>query len=62
MKTIQTILISLTGILLFTTVACGVWMRYSGAIIKQTDKNFHMVSGILAVIMAAVTLFLTVRL
>lgn len=61
MKTIQTILTSLTGILLFTTVACGVWMRYSGAVIKEADKNFHMVSGILAVILVAVTLFFIAR-
>jgi len=61
MKTLQTILISLTGILLFSTFVCGVWMRYSGAIIKEADKNFHMISGILAVVLVAFTLFLTVR-
>lgn len=61
MKTLQTILIFLTGILLFNTIVCGVWMRYSGAIIKEADKNFHLVSGILAVVLVAVTLFLTVR-
>lgn len=61
MKNLQTILIPLTGILLFNTVVCGVWMRYSGAIVKEANKNFHMVSGILAVVFVAVTLFLTVR-
>jgi len=61
MKTIPIILISLTGILLFTTVVCGIWMQYSGAVIKEADKTFHMVSGILAVILVAVTLFMTVR-
>ncbi len=61
MKTIQIIMTSLTGILLFTTVVCGIWMRYSGAIIKEADKTFHMASGILAVIFVAVTLFMIVR-
>jgi len=61
MKTIQITLISLTGILLFTTVVCGIWMRYSGSVIEEADKTFHMVSGILAVILVAVTLFMTVR-
>ena len=61
MKLTHTILISLTGLLLLNTLVCGVWMRYSGAIIKEVDKNFHMVSGILAVVLVAVTLFLTVR-
>ena len=61
MKPIHTILISLTGILLLNTIVCGFWMRYSGALIKEADKTFHMVSGILAVMLIAVTLFVIVR-
>ena len=61
MKSIQTILISLTGILLFNTIVCGFWMRYSGALIMEADKNFHMVSGILTALCVAVTLFLMSR-
>jgi len=61
MKPIHTIVISLTGISLLNTIVCGVWMRYSGAIIKEADKNYHMVSGILAVVLVAVTLFVIFR-
>jgi len=61
MKPIQTILISITGILLLNTIVCGVWMRYSGTIIKEADKNFHMVSGIFTAELVAVTLFVIVR-
>lgn len=61
MKPIHTILISITGILLINAIVCGVWMRYSGVIIKEADKNFHMVSGILTAIFVAVTIFLMVR-
>ncbi len=61
MKPIHTILISLTGLLLLNTLVCGVWMRYSGAIIKEADKNFHMVSGTLTALFVAVTLFLMSR-
>jgi DMSO/TMAO reductase YedYZ heme-binding membrane subunit len=61
MKTIQIISMSLTGILLFNTIVCGIWMRYSGAIITEANKNFHMVSGILAAVFVAVTLILTAR-
>jgi len=61
MKPIHTLLISLTGILLLNTIVCGIWMRYSGTIIKEADKNFHMVSGILTAIFVAATIFIMAR-
>jgi hypothetical protein len=61
MKSIQTILISATGILLINTIVCGFWMRYSGKIIGEADKNFHMISGTLTIFFVAVTLFLMAR-
>jgi len=61
MKPMHTLLMSITGILLLNTMVCGIWMRYSGAIVKEADKNFHMVSGILTALFVAVTIFLVAR-
>jgi len=61
MKPLHTILIFLTGILLFNTIVCGIWMRYSSAIIKEADQTFHMISGILTAILVAVIMFLMAR-
>jgi len=61
MRTFQIISISLTGILLFNTIVCGIWMRYSGALTTEANKNFHMVSGILTAVFVVVTMFLLAR-
>lgn len=61
MKAIQSIMISLTAILLFNTVVCGFWVRVSGEMIKQADKNYHMGSGFLTVIFVVVTMFIIAR-
>ena len=61
MKTYQIISMSLTGILLFNTIVCGMWIRYSGSLITEANKNFHMVSGILTAVFVAVSMFLLAR-
>ena len=61
MKTFQIISMSLTGILLFNTIVCGMWLRYSGALITEANKNFHMVSGILTAVSIVVTMILMAR-
>jgi hypothetical protein len=61
MKTIQFVLMSLTGILLFNTIVCGIWMRYSGALITDANKNYHMVSAILTVVFVVVTMVIMAR-
>ncbi len=61
MKTFQLISMSITGILLFNTIVCGIWMRYSGTLIREANKNFHMASGILTAVFVAVTMFLLAR-
>ena len=61
MKTLQIISMSITVILLFNTIVCGVWMRYSGALITEANKNFHMVSGILTTVFVVATIILLAR-
>ncbi len=61
MKTFQIISMSITGILLFNTIVCGIWMRYSGALITEANKNFHMVSGILTAVFVIAAMFIMAR-
>ena len=61
MKTFQIISMSLTGILLFNTIVCGMWMRFSGALITEANKNFHMVSGVLTAVFVVVTIVIMAR-
>lgn len=61
MKTLQVISASLTGLLLFSTLVCGLWIRYSGDVITDGSKNFHMLSAILTTLLVAITVFLLWR-
>lgn len=61
MKTFQIISMSITGILLFNTIVCGIWIRYSGALITEANKNFHMVSGILTAVFVIAAMFIMAR-
>jgi len=61
MKTIQIIPMSLTGILLFNTIVCGIWIRYSGALITEANKDFHMISGILTAVFVVATMLIMAR-
>ena len=47
MKTILIISAILTGVLIFSTVVCGLWLRYSGQEIAKSSLDFHMVIGLL---------------
>jgi hypothetical protein len=61
MKTLQIISVSLTGVFLFSTLVCGLWMRYSGEVLTEGSKNFHMLSAILTTLLVVITLVLMWR-
>lgn len=61
MKTTILIIEILTGLLLFTTIICGLWLGYSNEIITESNKNFHMVSAFLTTIFAVITVVLISR-
>lgn len=61
MKALQIVSMSLTGLLLFTTVVCGLWLRYSGEIITDSNKSFHMVSGLLTAVFVVTSIVLLIR-
>ena len=48
MKTIMIITAVVTGLLIFSTVVCGLWLRFSPDIEDiASSKNFHMTIGLL---------------
>ena len=55
MVKIETIMISVTGLLLFSTIVCGLWLRYSGEEINNNNLNFHMILGILTALFTIIT-------
>lgn len=61
MKITILILEIFTGLLFFTTIVCGLWLRYSGEVITQSSKNFHMISGVLSGMLAIVLMLLISR-
>ena len=60
MKTAVLIMSIVTGVLLFSTCVCGLWIRYSGEAIDDSSINFHMVIGIVTAIVAVITMALAV--
>ena len=60
MKATINILTIITAILLFSTLVCGLWMRYSGEIIEDSSKVLHLSAGVMTVLFAATTLVLAV--
>lgn len=60
MKATINILAILTGIMLFSTLVCGLWIRYSGEVIEDSSITFHLSIGVVAVLFAAATLVLAV--
>ena len=60
MKATINILAILTGILLFSTLVCGLWLRYSGEVIEDSSKVFHLSIGVATVLFTALTLVLAV--
>lgn len=52
----------ITFLLLFSTVVCGLWIRYSGKEVEASSLDFHMWIGILtAVSVVATTIILLLR-
>jgi len=48
MKTTMIITAVVTGLLLFSTVVCGLWIRYSPDVEDLASSvNFHMLMGLL---------------
>lgn len=56
MKTITMIMAVLTGLSLFSTMVCGLWMRYSGEEIVESSLNFHLGMAVLTALLTAVTI------
>lgn len=50
----------LTGLLLFSTLACGLWIRSRGDAAAQSDINFHMGIALLTIAVTVVTLVMYV--
>ena len=59
MKTVMWVMAILTGVLLFSTTVCGLWIRSSGQA-EESSIQFHMVIGIATAVVTAVTLVLAV--
>lgn len=59
MKTIMIVSAILTGILMFSTVVCGLWIRYTPEPVEDSSIVFHMVIAILTVIASAATIILS---
>ncbi len=55
MKTITMIMAVLTGLSLFSTMVCGLWMRNSGVEIVESSLNFHLGVAVLTAILTVVT-------
>ena len=58
MVKIETIMISVTGLLIFSTIVCGLWLRYSGEEINYSNLNFHMILGILTALSTIITIYI----
>ena len=60
MKTMMIILAILSALLLFSTVVCGLWIRYSGEVVEDSSITFHLVIGLATAVVSVVTLALAV--
>ena len=58
MKTTLLIMAIVTGLLIFSTTICGLWIRYSGEEIVQSSLNFHLGIGITTGVFTTITLLL----
>jgi len=58
MKTALIISIVVTGLLFFSTLVCGFWLRYSGQEVEASSLNFHMISAVLTAVATAGTIVL----
>lgn len=60
MKTLLFILTITTGLLLFSTIICGLWLRSSSENFTVSSLNFHTMIGIATAIIAMLTIILAV--
>ena len=58
MKTVVWVMAILTGVLLFSTTVCGLWVRSSGQA-DESSITFHMAIGIATAVVTAATLILS---
>lgn len=64
MRVFQIILAVVTALLLFSTLVCGLWLKYAGSAVtdRASSIQFHTGIGIAAVVfafMTIITLFVT---
>lgn len=56
MKTTMIITAVLTGLLIFSTVVCGLWIKYSPEVEDLASSvNFHMLMGVLTAVASVVS-------
>jgi fumarate reductase subunit D len=61
MKTFSLITAIITGLLLLSTLICGLWIR-ANKVTDASSLNFHMNIGIASVIFGLVTVILLIKL
>lgn len=59
MKTVILILAIVSGLLIFSTTVCGLWIRYSGEA-DESSTSFHLGIGVLTGLSTLLTLVLAV--
>lgn len=57
MKILSIIFAAITGLLLLSTMICGLWIR-SNKVTEISSLNFHMNIGIASVVFGCITLIL----
>ena len=60
MKVLTMVLAILAVLLLFSTVVCGLWLRYSGEVIEESSRQFHMVIGLTAALTSVAAIGLSI--
>lgn len=60
MKTFIIILTVLTGLGFFTTLVCGLWIKANN-IVEQSSIQFHLVSGIVSVVLGLILVVMLLR-
>jgi len=58
---LRIIMMIITFLLLFSTIICGLWIRYSGEKFEKSNIDFHMIIGVLAAISNAISIILLLK-
>lgn len=58
MKTTMLIATILSGLLIFSTVTCGLWIRNNGEAVDESSLVFHMAIGLATALVTAITVVL----